>query len=137
MSLNASKTRSLSWVSSQVVEIEYNDNTTITLENAILDYHLFDKFVKNQRVKKLIISGANTKITEEAKHYISKENQKRANKIIAEAIVVKSNTQKIIANCYFKLIKLYYPTKVFTDKNDALNWLNNLNKGTSLPLISL
>ena len=41
----------------------------------------------------------------------------------ADAFVIKSMAQKILANFYIKINKPERPTKFFNDKDDAINWL--------------
>ncbi|MBS1650775.1 MAG: hypothetical protein JSU07_02075 [Bacteroidetes bacterium] len=43
---------------------------------------------------------------------------------IADAFVITSLSQKILANFYLKFLKPERPTKFFVNKNDAINWLN-------------
>ena len=41
----------------------------------------------------------------------------------ADAFVIHSMAQKILANFYIKINKPERPTKFFNDKNEAINWL--------------
>ncbi|MBA4241150.1 MAG: hypothetical protein C0448_10505 [Sphingobacteriaceae bacterium] len=41
----------------------------------------------------------------------------------ADAFVIKSMAQKILANFYIKINKPERPTKFFNDKDEAINWL--------------
>jgi hypothetical protein len=41
----------------------------------------------------------------------------------ADAFVIKSMAQKILANFYIKINKPERPTKFFNDKNEAIKWL--------------
>ncbi len=41
----------------------------------------------------------------------------------ADAFVIKSMAQKILANFYIKINQPERPTKFFNDKNEAVNWL--------------
>ena len=42
---------------------------------------------------------------------------------IADAFVIKSMAQKILANFYIKIIKPERPTKFFNNKEEAIDWL--------------
>lgn len=41
----------------------------------------------------------------------------------ADAFVIKSMAQKILANFYIKINKPERPTKFFNNKDEAINWL--------------
>ena len=56
--------------------------------------------------------------TIEAKRFIASVDKK-----IAEALVVKSLTNRIVANFYRKMTKHKYPSKVFNCKEAAIKWL--------------
>lgn len=45
---------------------------------------------------------------------------------VAEAIVFKSLAQRIIIRFYLLVNKQSHPVKIFTDKEDAINWLNSI-----------
>lgn len=44
---------------------------------------------------------------------------------IADAFVIKSMAQKILANFYIKIYKPERPTKFFNHKEEAVTWLNS------------
>ena len=70
-----------------------------------------------------IANGENTIITEEARLEVIRENKKRKDSILAEAIVVKTLGQRIKTNIYIKFISLYYPTQCFDIQDKAHGWL--------------
>ena len=47
----------------------------------------------------------------------------RTKLIIAEAYVVKSSAQKLISRAYLQLYGPEIPTKIFTNKQKAIEWL--------------
>lgn len=52
---------------------------------------------------------------------------------MADAFVVKTMAQRIMATMMMKINKSAVPTKVFSNINDAENWIDNLKKQSLLP----
>lgn len=59
--------------------------------------------------------------TNEVREYLASE--KRNALTIAEAFLVKSLPQRLISNFYIKINKPARPTKMFTNKEKAMEWL--------------
>jgi len=127
MAVISSETRTIRNVSDDLVEIVYYDHAHITVENLLEDNRLFDKLVRQRRVKKLIILGRHTKIDMEARQRAAEENRKRRNRIIAEAIVVRSTTARLAVNMYILFLNKEYPVKVFPNAEKAMEWLTDEN----------
>ncbi|MDF2438503.1 MAG: hypothetical protein K0Q95_2879 [Bacteroidota bacterium] len=69
----------------------------------------------------LFTAGEDTSVSTEARYYASTPE---ANKYtIASAFVVKSIAQKLLGNAYVTFNKPVTPTRIFTDEQDALRWL--------------
>lgn len=60
-------------------------------------------------------------LTKEARDYFAHEGDSH---ILADAILVNSPIMKMISNFFIKVSKPRKPTKMFTDKAEALEWLN-------------
>lgn len=106
-----------------IIEIIYQDKTLIDLESAKAIFNEFDRITAGRKVKKLMVMGQATNLTEEARHFIISENNKRKDQILAEAIVVHSFFQKLSANFYILYLRNIYPTHFFTCKETASEWL--------------
>jgi hypothetical protein len=118
--------KSVGMLNEDTLEIVFEDNMLIDLEGIKEAYIEFDKFfAKNRRLKRLVVMGKNTEITKEARKYGEIENEKRKSTCIAEAMVVFTFVQKMVTNFYLKYIKDLYPTRSFTDINEAREWLLN------------
>ncbi|MER2997673.1 DUF7793 family protein [Pontibacter populi] len=63
--------------------------------------------------------------TKEARDYFANEGNEG---IIASAILTSSTTIKMMANFYIMVNKPQNPTRMFTDKTSALEWLEQFNK---------
>jgi len=115
--------KSIRMLDKRTVEIEYLDNVLVEREGVREAYRILDEFTSKERLKKLLIIGERTDISKEARMLIVEENNIRKGRIIAEAIVVHSFAQKLIANFYMALLKNIYPIKFFTKRLEAETWL--------------
>ncbi len=109
------------------VEVVYRKNSVITNEDIDGLYKAFDAFTENKRLKKLIIIGEHVDISTETRFLIIKENNKRKDKVIAEAVVVNSIAQKLKVNFYIMFLKKIYPTQFFTKTDLAIEWLKQFH----------
>jgi hypothetical protein len=109
----------------RTVEIHFQDSVLVEKEGVKQVYKMLDEFTDGQRLKKLLIIGEHTDITKEARLLIVEENNVRKNRIVAEAIVVHSFAQKLIANFYLALLKNIYPIQFFTERTKAEKWLRS------------
>lgn len=118
---------SLRMLDSTTVEVVYRNNTVIKNEDIDGIYKAFDTFTENKRLKKLIVIGENVDISTETRFLIIKENTKRKENIIAEAVVVNSIAQKLKVNFYIMFLKKIYPTQFFTKTESAIEWLQQFS----------
>jgi hypothetical protein len=126
MSQDKKVLKSLSMLDEKTVQIEFNDEIVIELEDLRAGYKQLSEYTAEKRLKKLIITGKKTEITKEARLFGHNESLKIKDKVIAEAIVVHLLYQKMIINFYIKFIKDSYPTKFFTDVEKAKEWLRSV-----------
>jgi hypothetical protein len=115
--------KSLKMIDEQTVEIIYNDEVDVNLEDMEeLLKHLYI-FTGNKRLKRLVVCTKKSSLNMEARHYLQDENQVRKDTIIAEAVVVTSLAQKMMTNFYLKFMKDIFPSRFFTDTEKAKEWL--------------
>ena len=106
------------------LEITFQDEVLIDLEAIkLIDAHC-DEIVAGRRLKRLVVSGKKTLMTKEARQYGQDKSKSSKDLIIAEAVVVNTLPQKMVANFYFAFIRDFYPAKFFTDINKAKDWLS-------------
>ena len=110
-----------------LVEIVFYDDFHFDLEKIKESYKETEKVTGNRKIKRLVICGKHTEIDKAARDYGKKENERLADQVIAEALVVHNFTQKIITNLYLKYIGNSYPAKSFTDVQKAREWLDSFN----------
>ena len=84
------------------------------------------KLSGGERALVLLIGSNYSSIDKEGREYGSSEEGTRFS--IAEAYIIKSMAQKIIANFYMRVNKPVVPTRFFQDKEDAEEWLKSFRK---------
>lgn len=115
--------KSLTMLNEDTIELVFHDNIKIDLDGMREGWIELDNFTQNKPLKKLTIVGRNTDITHEARKFGHTEIKARGKYIKAEAMVVHTLPQKMIANFYFAFVKNMYPVKYFTDVDEAKEWL--------------
>lgn len=106
-----------------IVVVKYKE--MVHVDHSDMEYILktIEEFTKGQPVKRLIVISKNSTITREARALLQEQNHLHRKRIIAEAVVVTSLTQKMATNFYLSFIKDDFPSKFFTDPNKANEWL--------------
>jgi hypothetical protein len=116
---------SIEMIDDHTVEVRYKDAVNVSFDDMreLLD-ELY-RITSNRPLKRLIVISKNSSLDLKARLLLQEENKDRKDKIIAEAVLVNSLTQKMTTNFYLKFIKDIYPSKFFTDYQKAIEWLNN------------
>lgn len=119
-------------------KIELSHSTIIYREDGILELHAkddhlysvsdvkenvqaFGDLTAKQKVPVLIIGGSFTSLDKETRGFMASEESLKYS--IAEAFYLTSLPQKILINFYIKFDRPLVPTKVFTSKEKANEWL--------------
>jgi hypothetical protein len=126
MSANKRILKSLNMLDEHTVEIVFQDDILIELNDIKETYKELHEFTGEKRLKKLVVTGKKTEITKDARLYGHRESLKIKDRVAAEAIVVHLLYQKMIINFYIMFIKDSYPTKFFTDIEKAKEWLSTI-----------
>jgi len=82
-----------------------------------------------QRLPVLVLCEATTNTNVELMNYLSKNENNPFS--VADAFVITSISQSILANFYSKINKPERPTKFFTKREDAMKWLEQFFKDTN------
>ena len=93
--------KSISMLDDTTLEVIFQDRVMLDLQAIQLVDQCCCELVGDMSVKRLIIAGRNTQISKEARVYGQLKSKELKNKVIAEAVVVNSLTQKMVANFYF------------------------------------
>jgi len=109
-----------------ILQIDMKPNVKLSLADAKEMVRMFGEMDKGREFLLLFIAGDDTTVDTEARYYASGPE---ANKYtIASAFVVKTITQKLLGNAYVTFNKPITPTRIFTDKEEALKWLLSFPK---------
>ena len=112
------------WIEKGIVYAVYK---TKTIDINIAKNMLHQRFnICNGKVYPLLadITQLNS-INKEARDYLGDEGVKLLN---ANAILIKSSVNRIIGNFYLNITKPKIPTKLFTNKEEALIWLQQFKE---------
>jgi len=92
----------------------------ITLEDIKEQFKIASKLGNNKRVPFLIDSRGVKFIEREARKFIQEESKKIVTKL---AILIGSYISRLIGNFFLGINKNPYPTKLFTSKDNTIEWL--------------
>lgn len=107
-----------------IVVVEIKDNAYLELEDALKQ----EEYLKSEKssylpLKLMVIAGEGASVSKEVRDFAN--NPDSTARIYAEAIVVKSFAQRVIANVLRSFYKAPMPVKVFEDQESAIKWLLN------------
>lgn len=125
LSFISSETRTVRLTDNDLLEIVYFDHAHVTSANLMHDVHVFDEVVQDKKVRKLVIFGQDTVIDVDARKLAAEENRKRKSHIAAEALVVKSTTVRLAVLMYLLFLRSPYPVKIFSNRENAMAWLDD------------
>ncbi len=104
-----------------IVEVTCGEDLTYDVEHLFEMHAATSRLVNKQRVPALFIVGKNTNITHDAMKYGATEEATQFS--LAEAYVIHSMSQKILANFYLRIYKPPVPTQFFDSREKAEDWL--------------
>jgi len=104
-----------------ILELHADDNHIYEIEDVKENVAAFGKLSKYKKIPVLIIGGYFTTIKKETRIFMASAESLKYSK--AEAFLLKSLAQKILINFYIRVDKPLVPTRVFTDKQKAIDWL--------------
>ena len=104
-----------------LVNIDIKSDEEITVSHVKLIVHALQEMGGGKIFPLLITVGERTLPSEEARRYIAlAESDPYAS---AEAYVISSLSQKLVGNFYLRFNKPARPTRIFTNTNEAIEWL--------------
>lgn len=109
---------------SGLIEIICQDELMYDIPQILENHSILEKISQKKSTPLLVysITGKYTGITAEASAYLTKGPHR--DYIKAEAFIIHSTTQKLIANLYLKLTKPVVPAAYFNNVEDAKMWLS-------------
>lgn len=111
-----------------LIEIICKDDFMYDVDQIRENHSVLEKISQKNSEPVLVfsIAGKYTGITSEARTYLTKGPHK--NFINAEAFVIQSMAQRIVANFYLKISKPIVPAAYFNNVGDAKRWLMGFKK---------
>jgi hypothetical protein len=116
----------LSLRSDDLMRISLKEHTTLNLKDAEDMVRAFGEMGNGKKFLLLFIAGTDTTVNTESRYYASTPEANRFT--IASAFVVKSIAQKLLGNAYVTFNKPVTPTRIFTNEQDAIDWLYTFKK---------
>jgi|ERR1035437_3299618 hypothetical protein len=100
--------------------VTLTDDIELDLEDIKKQREIAYTFHKGKPNVVLAIAGQRTTATEDARKYASSNVPEGR---VAEAIIIKSLSVRLMGNFYLNFHKPNFPTKIFSNKEEALVWL--------------
>lgn len=113
-------------IKDQIVENTIFDNITIDAEDAMELVYYSRKLMGNKKFSLLVNTGRNITVTKDA--WTIFNQKKNEDHILYKALVIKSPLYYFLSEIYYSINKPRVKTKIFTDRDQALNWLQKKNK---------
>jgi hypothetical protein len=114
----------VSIINDTILKIKIKKNHILTLYDA---KELFDavKTIKGDKIYYHVIDiGSDTIFNDEARIFYSCDGRGR----LADAIVIKTEKQKVVAEKYLYIEDPIAPTRIFKSCKKAIDWINDLIK---------
>jgi len=97
------------------------DDVELSIEDVIDQRKLYSELTKGKPHVILVFAGHHTSATKEAREYAANHPVPGR---LAEAIIIKSMSVRILGNVFINFHKPSVPTKMFNKEEDALEWLS-------------
>jgi hypothetical protein len=107
---------------SGIFRIECEEDVVYDVQMVRENLSCIRKLAEGKLVPVYSLAGKYTLATKEAREYVAKAEMSRTI-LSAEAFVVQSASQRIIANFYLRINKPRIPTAFFKKEEDAVKWL--------------
>lgn len=109
-----------------IIRIEMNSDAKIGLEETREMNKAVGVLSKGKESLILMLADELASFNKAAMEFSASEEGLRYS--IAEAMVVKSLTQRITANLYLKIVRPKKPSKIFNSEKEAVKWLYSLQE---------
>ena len=110
-----------------IIHTHFYSGITIDVEHVVKINEVCGELTRGKKVPMLIDGDQLTIPSEEARTYVADKDSNPYS--LAEAFIVRSLPQKLIANFFLRFNKPGRPTRMFTDTEEALKWLKGFVNG--------
>jgi hypothetical protein len=107
-----------------IIETVTTDNCQYDVKKTQKSFDIIRKLANEKKVCLLHILGQYTDSTKEAREYLA--SAPHQDFVKAEAFVLKSLAQRLVANVFVKINKPKVPVRFFNSSKDAEKWLKSL-----------
>ena len=97
------------------------DNMELDVAEVLENFEACERLTRGRPYLSLVISAPYTTVTKEAREELN--HPRFYEHAVAQAIVVKSLASRIMGNFLIRLYKKYCPQRLFTNRDEALKWL--------------
>lgn len=114
------------WIDQQGIgHTNYNKDTSLTFDDAVNEVRIMKEMSGDKKIPVLVDINNVKSIPRESRVYYAGEN---AGKVyMAVALLIGSQTSRILGNFFLGLNKPKMPVKLFTSEEEALKWLEDFN----------
>lgn len=106
---------------SGIVICTVNESAYMELEDGVENMKAIEKLANGKRIPALVDIHASRGASKACREYFAGEEAAKVQS--ACALIIKSPLSRLIGNFFIGLNKTKFPTKLFTDKAEALIWL--------------
>jgi hypothetical protein len=106
-----------------ILYVEILPNAEMTLANAQQSTETFKQVTGGKKRPLLIDISRQKSMSREAREH--KAGKAVENDVLALALVMTSPVGKVLGNLYYSLSKPSFPVRLFTSKNEAVEWLKS------------
>ncbi|MFL5753365.1 MAG: hypothetical protein ACJ76F_08160 [Bacteroidia bacterium] len=114
---------SVSYRDDDIYVVEVKEDKEFTIANMVELFSGLKRF-GGKRLPVLVLCKYLASTTTEFMNYLAQEDSNPYS--LADAFVLSSFNQKLMANFYMKIIRPKRPTRFFTSEEEASKWLHNL-----------
>lgn len=103
-----------------IVHVHYKQNVTIDIETREMMRELYRELAPNKKLHYIFSAASGVSFTKEARENSGAENSP----IASYAIIANNLAYKLVANFFLRVTKPKAPYKVFSDFDEAVEWLH-------------
>lgn len=121
-------TASFRYRNNNLIEVVFFDEVLVEYKNMKDNIKTLEIISQEKKLSRLIVLNEFTDFNMESIQLLIDENRKRKSSIISEAIIVKSISNRLVANYYYQQNKKFYKIKLFENATNAKKWIEEISK---------
>ena len=106
-----------------IICIRVRDDAEVELEDSLETFEAVKMLGKGVKMPVLVLTGEGGAVSEESKRFSA--SKQAGEPTLAEAIVVRNFAHKLIVNFLIKFYRPGRPMRMFTNKEEAVEWLRS------------